>query len=107
MVCVVVGVSAAGINAAKTLREIDKNIEIILVSKDEYVYSRCILHHFLDGRRDMKSLDFTPENFFETYKIKWVKGVEVIGIDTNEKKLKLSNNEEVSYDKVILATGSS
>ena len=49
MVCVVVGVSAAGINAAKTLREIDKNIEIILVSKDEYVYSRCILHHFLDG----------------------------------------------------------
>ena len=32
MVCVVVGVSAAGINAAKTLREIDKNIEIILVS---------------------------------------------------------------------------
>ena len=29
MVCVVVGVSAAGINAAKTLREIDKNIEII------------------------------------------------------------------------------
>ena len=107
MVCVVVGVSAAGINAAKTLREIDKNIEIILVSKDEYVYSRCILHHFLDGRRDMKSLDFTPENFFETYKIKWVKGVEVIGIDTNEKKLKLSNNEELSYDKVILATGSS
>ena len=68
MVCVVVGVSAAGINAAKTLREIDKNIEIILVSKDEYVYSRCILHHFLDGRRDMKSLDFTPENFFEKYK---------------------------------------
>ena len=107
MVCVVVGVSAAGINAAKTLREIDKNIEIILVSKDEYVYSRCILHHFLDGRRDMKSLDFTPENFFKTYKIKWVKGVEVIGIDTNEKKLKLSNNEELSYDKVILATGSS
>ena len=107
MVCVVVGVSAAGINAAKTLREIDKNIEIILVSKDEYVYSRCILHHFLDGRRDMKSLDFTPENFFEKYKIKWVKGVEVIGIDTNEKKLKLSNNEELSYDKVILATGSS
>lgn len=35
------------------------------------------------------------------------KGVEVIGIDTNEKKLKLSNNEELSYDKVILATGSS
>ena len=57
---VVIGASAAGISGAKTLRELDKEAEIILVSKDENVYSRCILHHFLDGRRDMKSLDFTP-----------------------------------------------
>ena len=39
MVYVIVGASASGINAAKTLCENDKGIEIILVSKDEYVYS--------------------------------------------------------------------
>ncbi|MBM6837206.1 NAD(P)/FAD-dependent oxidoreductase, partial [Clostridium saudiense] len=55
MAYVVVGASASGINAVRTLREIDKNTEIILVSKDEYVYSRCILHHFLDGRREIKA----------------------------------------------------
>ena len=104
---VIVGASASGINAAKTLRENDKNVEIILVSKDEYVYSRCILHHFLDGRREIEALDFTPNNFFEMYNIKWIKGVEVIGIDIKEKKLKLSNNENLSYDKVLLAAGSS
>ncbi|MDU2491383.1 MAG: FAD-dependent oxidoreductase [Clostridium celatum] len=107
MVYVIVGASASGINAAKTLRENDKNAEIILVSKDEYVYSRCILHHFLDGRREIEALDFTPNNFFEMYKIKWIKGVEVVGIDIKEKKLKLSNNEDLSYDKVLLAAGSS
>lgn len=107
MVYVIVGASASGINAAKTLRENDKNAEIILVSKDEYVYSRCILHHFLDGRREIESLDFTPNNFFEIYNIKWIKGVEVIGIDIKEKKLTLSNNENLSYDKVLLAAGSS
>lgn len=107
MVYVIVGASASGINAAKTLRENDKGIEIILVSKDEYVYSRCILHHFLDGRREIKALDFTPENFFEDYKIKWIKGVEVTGIDTSVKKLKLSNGEDLKYDKVLLAAGSS
>lgn len=107
MAYVIVGASASGINAAKTLRENDKNIEIILVSKDEYVYSRCILHHFLDGRREIEALDFTPKNFFEMYNIKWIKGVEVIGIDVKEKKLKLSNNEDLSYDKVLLAAGSS
>ena len=107
MAYVIVGASASGINAAKTLRENDKNLEIILVSKDEYVYSRCILHHFLDGRREIEALDFTPKNFFEMYKIKWIKGVEVIGIDVKEKKLRLSNNENLSYDKVLLAAGSS
>ena len=44
---VVVGASAAGISGVKTLRELDKHAEIVLISKDEYVYSRCILHHYL------------------------------------------------------------
>lgn len=107
MAYVVVGASAAGINAAKTLREINKDIEIILVSKDEYVYSRCILHHFLDGRRDIEDLEFSPGEFFKKYDIKWMKGVEVTGIDTKEKKLKLDNGEDLPYEKVVLATGAS
>ena len=107
MAYVVVGASAAGINAAKTLREINKDIEIILVSKDEYVYSRCILHHFLDGRRDIEDLGFSPGEFFKKYDIKWMKGVEVTGIDTKEKKLKLDNGEDLPYEKVVLATGAS
>ena len=104
---VVVGASAAGINAAKTLREINKDIEIILVSKDEHVYSRCILHHFLDGRRNIDDLDFSPAEFFEKYDVKWIKGVEVTAIDTKEKKLKLDNGENLYYEKVLLATGAS
>ena len=107
MAYVVVGASAAGINAAKTLREINKDVEIIIVSKDEYVYSRCILHHFLDGRRDIEDLDFSPGEFFKKYDIKWMKGVEVTGIDTKEKKLKLDNGEDLPYEKVVLATGAS
>ena len=107
MAYVIVGASASGINAARTLREHDKDAEIILVSKDDHVYSRCILHHFLDGRRDIEDLDFSPDNFFEMYKIKWIKGVEVIGIDIKEKLLKLSKEDNLMYDKVLLATGSS
>ena len=107
MAYVIVGASASGINAARTLREHDKDADIILVSKDDHVYSRCILHHFLDGRRDIEDLDFSPDNFFEMYKIKWIKGVEVIGIDIKEKLLKLSNEDNLRYDKVLLATGSS
>ena len=84
MVCVVVGVSAAGINAAKTLREIDKNIEIILVSKDEYVYSRCILHHYISNHRDVDALNFTSKDFFEENNITWMKGLEVKALNDKD-----------------------
>ena len=62
---VVIGASAAGISAASTLRDLDKNAEIILVSKDENVYSRCILHHYISNHRDVEALNFTGKNFFE------------------------------------------
>ncbi|MGG5462416.1 NAD(P)/FAD-dependent oxidoreductase [Clostridium sp. B9] len=104
---VVVGASAAGISGAKSLRECDKDAEIILISKDENVYSRCILHHYISGHRDVKALDFTENDFFEKYNIEWKKGLEVVSIDAMAHKLVLSNGEEVSYDKVLLATGAS
>lgn len=104
---VVVGASAAGISAAKTLRELDKECEILLISKDEHVVSRCILHHYIEDIRTIEDLNFAPYDFFKVYDIKWIKGREVIGIDTNEHKLTLDNNEVEDYDKVLLATGSS
>ncbi|HHD2803782.1 TPA: NAD(P)/FAD-dependent oxidoreductase [Clostridium perfringens] len=104
---IVVGASAAGISGAKTLRELDKDAEIILVSKDENVYSRCILHHYISGHRDIEALDFTDRDFFEKYNIEWEKGLEVKSIDDREHVIVLSNGESLKYDKILLATGAS
>lgn len=104
---IVVGASAAGISGAKTLRELDKDAEIILVSKDENVYSRCILHHYISGHRDIEPLDFTDRDFFEKYNIEWKKGLEVKSIDDREHVIGLSNGESLKYDKILLATGAS
>ncbi|EOT2912832.1 NAD(P)/FAD-dependent oxidoreductase [Clostridium perfringens] len=104
---IVVGASAAGVSGAKTLRELDKDAEIILVSKDENVYSRCILHHYISGHRDIEALDFTDRDFFEKYNIEWKKGLEVKSIDDREHVIGLSNGESLKYDKILLATGAS
>ncbi|MCF0148093.1 MAG: FAD-dependent oxidoreductase [Clostridium sp.] len=104
---VIIGASAAGINAARTLRQFNKECKITLVSKDEYVYSRCILHHFLDGRRDIEDLDFTPDNFFHMYDIEWIKGTEVVGIEVKDKKIILDNGKNIGYDKLLLSAGAS
>lgn len=104
---VVVGASAAGINGVKYIREMDPDANITLISKDEYIYSRCILHHYLEGIRDIKALEFVEDGFIEKNQINWIKGVSVEKIEPKQKVLILSDGREVSYDKVLLATGAS
>ncbi len=104
---VVIGASAAGISGVKTLRELDENAEIVLISKDEYIYSRCILHHYISGVRTVEQLDFSEKDFIEKYNILWKKGVEVIKLNDEEKTLTLSNLEILKYDKVLICSGAS
>ena len=104
---VVIGASAAGISGAKTLRELDKDAEIVLISKDENVYSRCILHHYISNHRDVDALNFTSKNFFEENNITWMKGLEVKDVNDKEQTLNLSNGETLSYDKLLVCSGAS
>lgn len=104
---VVIGASAAGISGAKTLRELDRDAEIVLISKDENVYSRCILHHYISNHRDVDALNFSGENFFEENNIKWIKGTEVTSLNDNDKALELSNGEILNYDKLMICSGAS
>lgn len=103
---VIIGASAAGINAAKKLRELNPNSEIIIISKDTDIYSRCILYHHLKGIRDLKKLSFVEDDFIEKNKIEWIKGREVTGINTKLQCVKLDNDNEVKYDKLLIASGS-
>ena len=104
---VLIGASAAGISGAKTLRELDKNAEIVLISKDENVYSRCILHHYISSHRDVDALNFTGKEFFEENNITWMKGLEVKALNDKEQTLELSNGETLSYDKLLVCSGAS
>ena len=103
---VVIGSSAAGINGIRELRKLDKEAEIVLISKDKEIYSRCILHHYLGGERTIPELNFTEQNFAELYNVNWMKGKACTGVDTTEKVVVLDDGEKVAYDKLLIATGS-
>lgn len=104
---VVVGASAAGVNGVKYIRQLEPDANITLISKDEHIYARCILHHYLEGIRDIKALEFVEDGFIEKNNINWIKGVGVEKIEPKQKELILSDGRTVSYDKVLLATGAS
>lgn len=102
---VIIGSSAAGINGAKELRRLDNECEILLISKDKEIYSRCILHHYLAGERNMKELSFAEPDFAEKFGIQWMKGRTCVGLDRREKTVILDHGEKVSYDKLLIASG--
>lgn len=103
---VVLGSSAAGINAVRELRRLDPGADIVIVSQDEAIYSRCILHHYLGGQRDLERLCFAEKDFADLYRVDWRKGRACVGLDRAEKTVELDNGERVGYDKLLIATGS-
>ena len=103
---VVIGSSAAGINAIRELRKFDKEGEVVLVSKDENIYSRCILHQYLSGERTLERLNFAEPDFDTLYNVKWMKGREAVALRPQEHVLVLDGDETLKYDKLLIATGS-
>ena len=103
---VVIGASAAGTNVVRKLRELNPEAEIVMISEDTEIYSRCILYHHLKGERDMEGLNFVGPNFAERMNLTWIKGVKASGVDVDRNVVLLADGREVSYDKLCIATGS-
>ena len=103
---VIVGASAAGLNAAKTLRALEPAADITLVSKDERIYSRCIMHHYLKGKRDIQQLSFVGQGIIEEYQINWLKGIAAQKVESEKNEIALSDGSNLYYDKLLIATGS-
>ncbi len=102
---VVLGASASAINGVREIRKNDANAEIVLISKDEQIYSRCILHQHLSGQRNVEQLNFAEPDFESRYNIKWIKGQAVTKVDTNTQEVILEDGTKVNYDKLLVATG--
>ncbi len=102
----ILGSSAAGINAARELRLIESDAQIIVASIDEFLYSRCILHHYIEGKRTDKQLHFAGPNVIEDYNIDFRTNHEAISVDSKNKIVYFKNDSQITYDKLLIATGS-
>ena len=101
---VIIGAGAAGLTAARTIRAMRPQDEIVLISKDEQVVSRCMLHKYISGERAADTLSFVPEDFFEANRIQWLRGVEVTCVNTTTKEV-YCGQDFASYDKLLITTG--
>ena len=105
---VIIGASVAGVTAVKTLRKLDKSAKIIVLSKDENIYSRCMLHHVISGHRTIEGINFVGGDFMEKQDATWIKKATVKSIDPDNKTVKYEKGgqeEELAYDKLLIAAG--
>jgi NAD(P)H-nitrite reductase large subunit len=103
---VIVGAGTAGINAIRTLRQMGDTGEIVLVS-GERPYSRMVLPYYLDKSISESHTATVTSVQLERWAVKTMFGRKAVSVDTDGNKLKLDNGEEVPYDDLLIATGSS
>jgi len=102
---VVIGASAAGLSGIDTLRQNDKDAEIVLIAPDEAIHSRCILHRFIGGERDLDNLSFVEDGFIENKNVTWKK-TKATGLDLKAKQVATEDCGNIGYDKLLIAAGS-
>lgn len=110
MKVVIIGGGAGGLPTASNIRKLDKDIEITVITRDNYIaYSPCAIPYVLG--QTIKSFDDivmkTPEDYKEN-NIDVLINSEVSEIDHEKKELTYTNEGQVKtmeYDKLVLATG--
>ncbi|MCI7349405.1 MAG: FAD-dependent oxidoreductase, partial [Ruminococcus sp.] len=104
---VIIGNSAAGIGTVEGIREYDKDGEIVIISDEKYdTYSRPLISYVLKGQVTEENMRYRNADFYEKNKVTKMLGKRVASINADKKEVSLESGETVSYDKLMVATGS-
>ncbi len=103
---VIVGSSAAGISCATRLRALSYEGDITIVTSSPYLpYNTCLLADYLAGERPREGLFIRSEQFFEEQRIKYISTMVINQLINSTKTIKLSSGDRLSYDKLLIASG--
>lgn len=108
MQIIIAGGGAAGASCAARLRRLDEKAQIIILEKtDEISIANCGLPYFCSdviSDRD-KMLVSNPEKFKDLLNIEVRLNSELTSINRDQKTVKVNNEYELRYDKLVLALG--
>lgn len=104
---VIIGNSAAAIGTIQGIRLVDKTGQIVVISDEEYhTYSRPLISYWLKGDVTEENMRYRDEDFYEKNDVDTLFGTKVIKINPSAKTVTIENGNEISYDKLMVATGS-
>lgn len=102
---VIIGNGVAGITAARHIRKRSENQITVISGETDHFFSRTALMYIFMGHMKFENTKPYEDWFWEKNRID-LKRSWITSIDFENKKLACENSETISYDQLILATGS-
>src|SRR3989304_5893932 len=104
---IIIGNGVAGATAAEVIRKKNKDISISVYSDEPYpFYSRIKLPHFLGDEIKQENTYIYNTDWYKEKRIELYPGTKIKKIEPDKKSIVTERDEKVSYDKLLLATGS-
>jgi NADPH-dependent 2,4-dienoyl-CoA reductase/sulfur reductase-like enzyme len=105
---VVIGGVAAGLSAASRARKCNRDLKITVYEKGPVIsYGACGMPYWVEGQveRQEDLVAYTPEFFNRERNIDVRVNTAVEEIAHSRRRLRLATGEEISYDRLVIATG--
>ncbi len=104
---IIIGNGIAGYSSAETLRRFNPDCNITVISSEPYpLYSPCVLPHYISGQIPREKVFVKSKRDYKEINVNTLFGRRVSEIDVQKKKVITKNGDSLSFDKLILATGS-
>lgn len=105
---VIIGNSYAALGCINGIRSVDKVSHITMITKEHYPsYARPVISYVLCKKAKEENIFLRSDEFYKENNVSLLLDTEVVSIIPDEHQLKLSNDSVISYDKLLIATGSS
>lgn len=101
----IIGNGIAGVTLARHIRKLSNHDITIISSETKYFFSRTALMYVYMGHMKFEHTQPYEDWFWKKNRI-GIKEGHVKHVDTDQKTLQLENGETITYDKLVIATGS-
>ncbi|NOZ05544.1 MAG: NAD(P)/FAD-dependent oxidoreductase [Chloroflexi bacterium] len=103
---VIIGNSYTAVGAVESIRELDRQGEIIIISDEPYAtYCRPLITYWITGSVDAEKLALRPANWYEDHRVTTRLGQKVVNIVPESRHVVLEDGETVAFDRLLIATG--
>ncbi|WP_138755561.1 nitrite reductase large subunit NirB [Paenibacillus sinopodophylli] len=105
---ILIGNGMAGVNAIEqVLKLAPDKYQITVIGKEPHPnYNRIQLSYLLEGSKTFEEIILNDYSWYEQHGITLLTGIKATHIDTESRRVQLSDGTSSDYDKLIIATGS-